>query len=273
MAEKTTLEPLTADEYAKIFASYQTYATDEYVKMIDVISPFIQRLNGKQVALMSIGAGNGCFEEDLINNKGLRVKFFHAVEPDNFRRKELAEVVPKWQTEYFIDERGFDDAFETENKFDVILMSHVLYCLAEPVKAIRKAISFLNPGGSLVIINQTEVGMNAVQNILFEVAHFKSAAFNDHQITTASISSELHEASIPHVITSRDAGIDVTDFVQKKQTPTSGDATSFFIQTSFEKLPEDMKSRVYEAVKQRSKSDGSGRTLFTHGVGMIEIKY
>ena len=114
--------------------------------------------------------------------------------------------------------------------------------------------------------------MNAVQNVFFKEAEFNSRAFNDHQVTTASISSELTNASITHVVTSLDCGIDVTDFINKKQTPTSSDATSFFIQASFERLPEGTQNRVYEAVKEGSKEDVDGRFLFTHGVGMIVIK-
>merc|ERR1719378_246285 len=271
MAQKHTCEPLTGDEYANIFATFQ-HATGEYEQMFNIISPFIEQLNGSHITLMSIGAGDGYFEDYLVQNKGLMLKYFHAVEPDAFRREELAKTVSKWNTKCFVDDRGFDEAFETEGKFDLILMSHVLYCVPDPLKVVQKAISYLSPGGSLIVFNQTEVGMYAVQKDFFKVANFKSAAFNDHRVTTASISKELKRASIEHKVISRDAGINVTEFIKKSKCPTANHSASFFIQTLFEKLPEDIQNRVYEAVKERCEEDGSGRFHFTHQVGMIIVK-
>ena len=124
--QESTYQPLTPQEYARTFSSYQQI-TDCYHHMASLLVTVTKGMQGSHLDLLSIGAGSGCFEDAMIKCNGLLVEYFYAFEPDESRRKELEKIAPTWNVDYFIDERCFGDESETDRQFDLVLMSHVLY--------------------------------------------------------------------------------------------------------------------------------------------------
>ncbi len=269
--QKVLCEPLTPQEYAKTFNSYQQ-ASDYYQTMTTLLEPVLQEIRGSHLDFMSIGAGTGRLEDTLIKEKGLLVKYFYAFEPDASRRNDLEKIVPLWNTEYTIDERCFDDSIETDKKFDLILMPHVLYCIEEPLKSILKAMSFLKPNGLLVILHQTETGMPQVQKEFLEMAKFKSVPFSDNLLTTKSICQDLDKVSVAHDLSTVPCSFDITEFINGEASPTGDDIVSFILQSPFGCLPCSIQEPIRTVVKGICKENQSGRLIFTDIIGMIKIK-
>jgi len=74
------------------------------------------------INLLSIGAGTGCFEDPMIEICGLSVEYFYGIEPNENLAKQLGNTVSKWKMKYTIDNSCFTPEFESEKKFDVIIM-------------------------------------------------------------------------------------------------------------------------------------------------------
>ncbi len=201
MTTKHVCQALTPADYTKLFASYE-HDTDEYSDMLSIIEPSLPEFEGKNLDFMSIGAGTGCFEDALIKEKGLLVKYLYAVEPDSVRRASLERIATTWNTEYFIDDRsfGYDFEIKTTKKFDLVLISHVMYFFQEPWRAILRARSFLKPGGVLLILNMTQVGYADVQKEFFKMAQLSTTPMYSSEVTVESLSDELSEVSVAHKV-------------------------------------------------------------------------
>ena len=69
MTQEKSYPPLNENEYTKTFATFISSST-EYDEMPLLAKPVIESFEGKQVKMLSIGAGTGCIETGFINNLG-----------------------------------------------------------------------------------------------------------------------------------------------------------------------------------------------------------
>ena len=80
VSKKIRVLPLTEKKYTAAFKIFTSNRT-QYERMLDMIKPVVESFKGEAINLMSIGAGTGCFGNDLVTKLGLNVSYFHAVEP------------------------------------------------------------------------------------------------------------------------------------------------------------------------------------------------
>ena len=217
-------------------------------------------------------SGTGCIEDDFIKELGLKLEYFHAIEPNKDHLETLQKTVSLWgNVEMTIDPRYFTEDYQTDRKFDMILMSHSMYCMDNPIPVIIKAISCLKPMGALVIFSQTEIGGYELY------AHMKehvdmARPINDHFVTSASISEALYNNAIKHDLQVGPSQLDVTDFIDKRGTPTANHVITFLLQTDYAVLAEDLQKRIYEMVKARVTTDANGKHMFNHPSGMVVVR-
>eukprot|EP00112_Aurelia_sp_Birch-Aquarium-sp1_P016833 Seg385.3 transcript_id=Seg385.3/GoldUCD/mRNA.D3Y31 product="Carnosine N-methyltransferase 2" protein_id=Seg385.3/GoldUCD/D3Y31 len=226
---KAECHSLTEDEYAECYKPF-LQCSNNLEDMMCLIEPVIASFSGKPVSIMSIGAGTGYFENEMVRKFDLNVSHFHAIEPNKDHHKLLKQTMLSWENvQCTIEEKYFTEKYQTQCKFDLVLMSHCLYNMDNIPQVLSKACSLLEENGKRSKCNKQEC----------------------LQILT--------DRSISHVVRERPCTLDVTDFM-KRQHP-GNDVISFLIQTRIEKLPEDLQEDVYEMVMQRAKSDGSGRYI------------
>ena len=79
MGSTEICQPLTEQENAKVFSTFIMCST-EYAEIKKLAKPLIDRFEGKAVDLMCIGVGTGFQENDFIQNLGLNVNNFLAIE-------------------------------------------------------------------------------------------------------------------------------------------------------------------------------------------------
>ncbi len=262
---------LSEADYAQTFSTYLK-ASSEHEKMKDLIGPVLNEFQGKHIDVMSIGAGDGSFEDALIKQQSLMLKYFHGIEPDGHRRPTLQDIVSTWNTEHFIDERYFDENFETDKKFDLIIIAHVLYHVKQPIEAILKAKSFLASNGKLIIFLDTRKGSIELVSKLkpnFEASVQRLG--HPWSLTIEDLSENLDKLGQSHKLTKEMTHADVTEFIQKQETDTANDVISFLTQTRFDKMPKDLQKDIYDMVEERCVQK-DGRFLFQLPVGMIELK-
>ncbi|XP_065068985.1 carnosine N-methyltransferase 2-like [Rhopilema esculentum] len=268
---KETCKPLTEEEYAKAFATFVAGST-EYEEIPKMMKPVIDGLNGRKIDLMSIGAGTGCIEDNLIQQCDLKVKMFLAIEPNIAHRNQLQATVASWgEVDLEIDPSYFDETYKTEKKFDLILMSHSMYCVDNPVQIMIKAVSYLKPSGKLIIFNQTERGGHELYLHLRRNVSMDNRPINDHFVTTKYIADALLNNGINFELSEAPSTLDVTDFIKQNGSSTANDVVTFFLQTNYEALNDDLKKSIYEMVKDRCVDDEHGRHMFSHPNGMVFV--
>ena len=242
--------------------------------MLEMIKPVVESFNGKLINLMSIGAGNGCFENDLVTKLGLDVSYFHVVEPSEDHREQLKQKVSSWgYTRLIVDKSYFTENYKTEHKFDLILMPHCLYHMDNIDLVILRAISLLKAQGKIAIFIHSETGADS--ELFFkamESMEYLSRPLADEGVTRKSISELLAKNSI-HFTASGEGSCatDVTQFIKRQNSSTANDVVSFFIQTRFEKLPKELRKELYELVKERVIHTDEDRYMLPHPTVMIAI--
>eukprot|EP00794_Sanderia_malayensis_P009614 gene9614-10597_t len=252
------LLPLNKEEYSKLFQSHQK-ATSQYDTMSEMMVPLLKQLERRPpIKLMSIGAGDGIFEDMLIKQFGLKVEYFHGVEPDCGRRGKLQEIVKTWEltTECFIDHRLFDEDFKSDTKFDLILMSQVLYSIPRPTEAILRAKTLLKKDGKLVIFHATKQELSAMAQKVKVLFDETTPCLANQEVVIEDLAEELQALGVEYKYFEAPFQNDFSDFITKqggdndeKDLLARNHVISFFLQTRFEKLPADLQSEIYDHVK------------------------
>eukprot|EP00794_Sanderia_malayensis_P010232 gene10232-11281_t len=265
--------PLSKQEYAKAFLNFQERSNIYHV-MLKMIDPIAKELHGKPIDMMSIGAGDGRFETSFAKIKGIELKYFHAIEPDEPRRKELENVLKKWKTTtaYNIDHHLFGEDYKTEKKFDIILMPHVLYCIPNPVKTILKAKRFLKDQGKLVVFHNTREGFSELRRATRKIFDPMMQNYSGQLLSAEDISEKLQELDENHEFQTAQTMIDVTDVILKQDTEKADDLMSYFMQTRFNKLPEHVQSIAYNKVKDGCILNEDNKWFFQNPTVMIVLQ-
>lgn len=100
--------------------------------------------NKTEGRFLDVGCGNGAYESYII--KDYPGWEFHAVEPD-FNSFKIASAVKDFQ----VFNGNLEKAHYDDNSFNVILMSHSLEHLPDPMRSLKECFRILKPGGRLII--------------------------------------------------------------------------------------------------------------------------
>ena len=193
------------------------------------------------------------------------------MEPNSSHIIELKKTISQWDIDYIVDPNYFTPEIEIEDTFDIIFMSHCMYCMEDPLSAMMKAISLLQTDGSVIIFNQSEKGGYELYSHLIENAGLDRVPINDHGISCKELSNMLKESGVNHLIYESPSSLDVDDFVTKRNTPTANHVVTFFLQTRFECLSDTLKTEIYNMTKERCLIDSDGKNVFNHPTAMIQI--
>ena len=270
-SKKVEVLPLTEGEYTVAFKTFCS-STTQYERMLELIKPVVESLKGKSIDFMSIGAGTGCFENDLVTNLGLRVSYLLAIEPNEEHHKLLKQRIISWENAKFTADRSyFTENYEVEDKFDLVLMSHCVYSMANVEEVLLKATSLLKAEGKLVIFVHSETGSELISKSMGSVQYL-SKPLSDETLTNKYFCDILTKNSIKFTSSEAQTVKDVTDFVKQNDTPTANDVVSFLIQTRFEKLPEELRKELYEMVRDRVIHSENNMYLLPNPTAMIIVE-
>lgn len=270
LQQKRQYITINEGEYADVFSTFIAKST-EYDTMLQLIKSCIDNLDGRAVKVLSVGAGTGCMEDDLIHKFGLNMDYFYAIEPNSSHQTELEKTISRWGLKNKIDTRYFDPETKIDDSFDLILMSHCMYCMTDPLGAMLHAMSLLKPGGRVIIFNQSDKGGYELYSRFITNASLNRRPINDHAISCNELSAMLNRSGIHHETKQGSSTLEVDDFLRRRNTPTANDVITFFLQTRFENLSEDMKLDIFDMTLERSFENSDGKYVFKHPTAMIQI--
>jgi SAM-dependent methyltransferase len=256
-----TVHPLTEEQYAQIFETFVQRST-EYQAMVDWSCNNLKRCD----SMLSIGAGTGHFDRSIIGI--VQPSIYYGIEPNpaHFEQLKCMLLDPKIDQDSHIQMKYFDQNTMIDRKFDLIIMSHSLYHMPNPIQMIQHARSFLNPGGQLVIYIRTDQGICEFCKRYAKYFDWTdlNCPYDDLSMSMETISAGLTVESILHQTFKEMAVIDLKD------VPNNVDVTnqllSFFIQTDAWKLPSSLRDQMIADLKAESMDQ-----KFVHPCGMIVI--
>lgn len=131
------MDPEFSQRYRELYESHWWFRARE-----ELIIKFLRRKQppGGWKTILDVGCGDGLFFRELAqfgDVEGIELAA-GVVSPDNPFRERI-HIGP------------FDETFQPGKKYSLILMLDVLEHLADPVGALRSALSLLQPNGSLLI--------------------------------------------------------------------------------------------------------------------------
>jgi SAM-dependent methyltransferase len=131
------LDPEFSQRYRELYERHWWFRARE-----ELIIKFLRRNQppGGWGTILDVGCGDGLFFRELAqfgDVEGIEVSA-DVISPDNPYRHRI-HIGP------------FDKTFQPDKKYSLVLMLDVLEHLAEPVEALRIALSHLQPNGSLLI--------------------------------------------------------------------------------------------------------------------------
>ena len=273
MAGNGTCKALTDAEYAKYYSTFKDGSVEDD-NCLKMIAPFLKEYEGHTIDLMSIGAGTGSVLDKIVENCGDNLKSIFCIEPNPTHIEQLRQRALGWKnitTE--IDTGYFGEKYETAKLFDVILIVHTMYCMKRPIDAIMRAKSFLKPEGKLLILVQGEKSNNSIVSRLLQDGSFPSSPNNDSFITSGPICKGLTDIEVEYEVKHSVVPHDITDFIEKRASPTKNNKISFYWKTKYEDLSIQLQDMVYQLIKdQLVSTDEKGRKVMCIDNDLIIIR-
>ena len=273
MEQSRPFKLLTEEEYVQVYNTFKTNSRQDNIVRDEITKSMLSRYGGSSIDVLSIGAGKGWLEDYLIRHSGLEIKSIVAIEPNINHVEKLMEKSANWtNTIINIDSSYFDADFAIEKKFDVVLMIHSIYYLKNQIDSIMKAKSLLKPRGNLLMVVQGEKGGFELASLLHDQATIVPSTYNYHPISAECVVDSFKNMGAGCQIREIIDAHDVTDFIQRKGTPTCNDTISFFLHSKYEELEQKLQDDVYAMVKKNAIVTEDNRYFMSHSNNFIIVE-
>ena len=174
-------------QHATFLQSSINWLTQHCAEMLPIEAPQI----------LSLGCGNGDFDIEFLKNcqrtrPDLRFTGldYNRTDLDEFR-KALSLSNEEIKSRVSLEYKKFDHTTHLDQHFDLIVMVHFLHSFDNVLPVIRNALKHLNPGGRLLIIQQTEQGIYEIKSKFMDFLpnqKFQSSDRIKHSLKTNEIS-------------------------------------------------------------------------------------
>jgi len=221
----------------------------------------------KTKKILSIGAGSG---EDVmgflkhLKSQGADFEFYY-LDPSKLSFQEFKKKAEEFKLTEHISgvELNKFESFETEEKFDTIIASHVFYYIEDWERCLKKIVEMLNPDGKAFIMMQSKDSDNFnFRNKFLKNEHYAEELINLIRGLNLNYDSEKIISML-----------DVTDIISENNKPSlSGkQLLSFLLRTNYDDLEEDIKSKAIAYILENSKIKNK-RRIFQLVDSFITIK-
>ena len=271
--EKKIFKLLTGEEYAKMFITFKSKTDEDTIIRNAVLKPMIENYGDRSIDIMSIGAGKGWLEDEIIRHPQMKVKSILAIEPNPEHAMKLRETSLQWtKTTVNIDQSYFDENYETAHTFDVILIIHSIYYFENAIDAIIKLKSILNPGGQIMLAVEGEKGGNELASHVYGQNNNVLPTCSFNWIAGEFLVRGLKSNNLKFKLQTFTSVNDVTDFIERKDTPSCNDTVSFFLNTKYEDLDKELQDDIYKMVKDRAIVTKDNKKLFPEDNTFITVE-
>ena len=228
------------------------------------------------LSVLSIGSGEGDIDIEIIHsllpslNSPWKKLRYVALEPNPIHRdrflKRLEKASFDENVEVSVSEDCFEPGrFESEEKYDLVMLTHVLYYFKEPYQAIQTALSQTKESGQVVIVHQTATGIPQIQR-----EHMLEAKGDENEMFAAEdiknlLDTKSHQHQYHHV----DARLDVTECLQRLEAGVK--IMSFCMECDLRQLQEAKFAKILQAFWRLAEIEDTGKAYMQEPIGVFVL--
>ncbi|NEO59796.1 MAG: methyltransferase domain-containing protein [Moorea sp. SIO4G2] len=228
------------------------------------------------LSVLSIGSGEGDIDLEIIQsliprlNPRWKQLNYVALEPNPIHRGRFLERLDQASLGENVEVSVRDDyfepgKFESQQKYDLVLLTHVLYYFDEPYQAIQSALTQTKEGGKVVIVHQTATGIPQIQR-----EHMLEAKGNQNEMFTAQdirnlLDTQSHQHQYHHV----HARLDVTECLQGFETGVK--IMSFCMECDLRQFQEAKFFKILQAFWRLAEIEDSGKAFINEPIGVFVL--
>ncbi|MBF0452184.1 MAG: class I SAM-dependent methyltransferase [Candidatus Magnetomorum sp.] len=273
--------PLSPSSYAHLYslrkqASTMTQAAIEWLSQHT--HRFIRSSNETVFSILSVGCGDGAIDLPLVTllskelKKEKRCLDYTGLEPNSLHYQTITKKFEQlsFDTHVHVDIQpiGFcqPNGFTSLKRFDLILMSHVLYYFIDPYAVIRSALTITKPHGHVLIIHQTQKGIPEIQKQIMQ-----TVKGNENELLTAEdIQYRLDETQLAYDYHEVPASLDVSECL--KQTDTGIGIMSFCLECDLEQADNRLLNKVHQAFTEHCIQTTDNKSIIQEPIGIYLIQ-
>ena len=268
LQQGATPVPLEGDHYASSLAIYEA-ASDQRGRILAwTREALIPQLDAEQASIFSVGCGAGDLDKEILaaSTKQSQVVAYVGLEPDASQcERFLSQMGNKENGRVQVEARnvGFEDLHDPR-RYDLVIMVHSLYYMANPAWAVEKALGLVKDGGRLVILLAANDTLNELSSSFWEVEADREAWFSE------DLDAYMNQLGLSYKRERIEARLNVTQCFN----PASAAGTQiadFIAQVATKKLTPQLQGMIGEYLDATSEHDGQQRWL-PHNVDAFIIE-
>ena len=269
MPIRTPVTTLDAHRYAQAFAVFVA-RSNQYPAMIGRLAGFADQLPDG-FACLDVGAGTGMVVRDWLGSGGRRPGRYLAIEPNAAHATELRQTLRSLRLNAEVHEVEFDSGFAIPSLFDLVLFSHSLYWVAEPVGCVLRACEVLTSDGHVVAFLQGPFGIHPLYRLFNPFFERDRPPGPNHGFSSAELVAGLREAGIYPTVEFDRTALDLSGLFDAGNEAERNEYLSFCLQIEFAALAEPLKSDVV-AYLRAACVEKEGRLFWYEPTATVSLK-
>ncbi len=262
------ISPLEGERYAACLETYEA-ASNQRERILawfkDEVAP---ELATDHAQILSVGCGAGVLDKELLaaGSKHASTVSYVGLEPN---ARQCERFVSRMGLNNDLDIRveghnvGFE-AFNDKRRFDLVLMVHSFYYLADPVLALENALRLVNDEGCIAILIASNDTLNELSSSFWKRGNDRQTWFSE------DLSEHLERVGVPFKFKRIEATLDVTACCET-DSERGIRIADFLAQVPTGELPKPLRRMIFNYLEVTSQNDGK-RCWLPHNVDAFTIR-
>jgi len=258
--------PLEGERYKDGQLIFRRSSNQQQLMLDWLAGNFVSQLGSESIRFLSIGAGTGIFDKQLIQEflrRDLQIEY-EGIDPNEAVLSLLKESLGPLAGENLRVSITLSDfeSYLTPKKFNFILLVHTHYFFLDLCQSLQKAWGLLEVGGTIILYSALDIFLSQFFNITFQ-SNFGHPPWLSHHIQEA-----LAALNIPFRRESIHATLDISTCFSPDDK-AARDLLSFIIHADVSRSSgiEVLQNCLKENAKQEN-----GRYLLPHTVDVFTIR-
>src|ERR1035437_1593160 len=261
-----TCPPLEREKYKDGQLIFRQSSNQQKLMLGWLEENFEAHQGSEPIRFLSIGAGTGIFDEQVIQGflrRNLRMQY-EGLDPNQEVLKLLEKSLRPLTGDRLTVSALLSDfeSFQTSKKFNFILLVHTHYFFYDLGQSLQKAWDLLEEGGNIILYSALDIFLSQFFNVTFQ-SNFGHPPWLSHHVQKA-----LKTLNIPFRAESINAVLDISTCFGKDEK-AANDLLSFIIHADVTNI--SGKDVLINCLKENAMHE-NGRYLLPHTVDVVNIR-
>lgn len=267
MALLNDVTPLEGNRYADCLHTYEAASNQRELILRWFTDCVIPQLSTDSASVLSIGCGAGELDVSILaaGKEHTSTISYVGLEPDSQQCEKFVSRM-KLESDQSIQVKAHNTNFEKfteQRRFDLVLMVHSLYYMADAERAIESGLKLVNGTGNLIILLASNDTLNELSSSFWRIENGGSTWFSE------DLTRYLEERGVPYERQRIEARLDITSCCEP-QSEQGSRIADFIAQVPNAELPPRLQRMIVSYLEATSHIDGDVRWL-PHNVDAFTI--